>query len=68
MSTPESINWRLPAFLHARSSTRESVVQGIHRPGRARWRLGSILIDLLVVIAIIVTTGPGEQGGDEGSP
>ena len=50
MSTPESINWRLPAFLHARSSTRESVVQGIHRPGRARWRLGSILIALLPAV------------------
>ena len=53
MSTPESISRRLPAFFHARSSSRESVVQGIHRPSRARWRRGFTLIELLVVIAII---------------
>jgi prepilin-type N-terminal cleavage/methylation domain-containing protein/prepilin-type processing-associated H-X9-DG protein len=53
MSTPESISRWLPAFIHIRSSTRQFVVQGIHRPSRARWRRGFTLIELLVVIAII---------------
>ncbi len=53
MSTPESISRRLPAFIQARSPTRESLGQGTHRTSRAKWRRGFTLIELLVVIAII---------------
>ena len=53
MSAPESISRWLPAFVHARSSSRESLDQGTHRPSRPRWRRGFTLIELLVVIAII---------------
>ncbi len=53
MSTPDSMNRRLPAFPRAFFSICESVVRDIRRPGRARWRPGFTLIELLVVIAII---------------